>query len=66
LITMRVQLAAHTRRSDVIVIAHVCGTDLDPQNRAAVVAELAASSVHVADSNAQAVEWAAHACGLTS
>jgi FdrA protein len=63
LITMRVQLAAPTRRPDVVVVAHVCGTDLDPQNRGAVSAELAASGVLVAGSNAQAVEWVARVCG---
>ncbi len=66
LITMRVQLAAPTRRPDVVVVAHVCGTDLDPQNRSAVSAELAASGVHVAGSNAQAVEWVARAYGAAS
>ena len=41
------------------VIASVCGTDADPQNRAAQVAALQAAGVVVAPSNAQAAELAA-------
>ena len=42
-----------------LVIASVCGTDADPQNRAAQVAALQGAGVIVAPSNAQAAELAA-------
>jgi len=41
------------------VVAHVCGTDDDPIPRRAVVAGLHAAGVAVAESNAEAVAWAA-------
>lgn len=41
-----------------LVIASVCGTDDDPQNRAAQVAKLEAAGILVAPSNAQAAELA--------
>ncbi|MCB1618379.1 MAG: hypothetical protein KDI08_06665, partial [Pseudomonadales bacterium] len=40
-----------------LFIAHVCGTDQDPQNRSAVVAALRAAEVFVADSSAEAALW---------
>jgi FdrA protein len=46
-----------------IVIAHVCGTDDDPQCRRAVVDELQRSGVVVADSNAEAARLAARCVG---
>ena len=42
------------------VVAHVCGTDADPQDRAAVVDRLRAAGVLVAESNAQAALTATH------
>ncbi|MFN0027287.1 MAG: acyl-CoA synthetase FdrA [Acidimicrobiales bacterium] len=42
-----------------IVIAHVCGTDGDPQDRARTVSALQAAGVTVASSNAEAARWAA-------
>ena len=41
------------------LIAHVCGTDEDPQSRSTVVAALEAAGVVVSDSNAQAAQMAA-------
>lgn len=52
------QLAAQSGRQ-LVVIAHVCGTDEDPQNRSATVATLEAAGVMVASSNAEAARWAA-------
>jgi FdrA protein len=43
----------------VAFIGSVCGTDQDPQNRAAVVAALRAAGVLVASSNAEAALWSA-------
>ena len=43
----------------VAFVAHVCGTDLDPQNRQAVVAALKSAGVLVASSNAEAAAWSA-------
>jgi succinyl-CoA synthetase alpha subunit len=43
----------------VALVAHVCGTDLDPQNRQAVVAALKSAGVLVASSNAEAAAWSA-------
>ncbi|QYF72263.1 acyl-CoA synthetase FdrA [Cryobacterium sp. PAMC25264] len=40
------------------LIAHVCGTDEDPQSRKTVVAALEAAGVFVSDSNAQAAQMA--------
>jgi succinyl-CoA synthetase alpha subunit len=42
------------------VVAHVCGTDADPQRRADVIDQLRATGALVASSNAQAARWAAH------
>jgi triosephosphate isomerase len=42
-----------------VFIGHVCGTDLDPQNRAQVVADLKAAGALVASSNAEAAAWSA-------
>jgi FdrA protein len=50
--------------SSVVRVAHVCGTDLDPQDRAAIVAALEAAGVLVASSNAEATRWAARAAHL--
>ncbi len=41
------------------VIAHVCGTDADPQNRKDTIARLQAAGALVASSNAEAASWAA-------
>lgn len=41
------------------IVAHVCGTELDPQNRSGVIASLHSVGVIVADSNVEAVRWAA-------
>jgi succinyl-CoA synthetase alpha subunit len=43
----------------VAFVAYVCGTDLDPQDRASVVAGLKSAGVHVASSNAEAAVWSA-------
>ncbi len=51
-----------TARADgrtVAFIGYVCGTDLDPQDRAGVVAGLQAAGVLVASSNAEAAVWSA-------
>jgi FdrA protein len=49
--------AAKGRR--VALIGYVCGTDQDPQNRAAIVAGLEAAGVLIAASNAEAAQWSA-------
>ena len=43
----------------VAFIGYVCGTDQDPQNRAAIVAALESAGVFVASSNAEAAVWSA-------
>ena len=43
----------------VALVAHACGTDLDPQNRDSVVAALKSAGVLVASSNAEAAAWSA-------
>ena len=43
----------------VAFIGYVCGTDQDPQNRAAIVAALKSAGVFVASSNAEAAAWSA-------
>ena len=43
----------------VAFIGYVCGTDQDPQNRAAIVASLKSAGVFVASSNAEAAVWSA-------
>ncbi|WP_445166138.1 acyl-CoA synthetase FdrA [Mycolicibacterium sp. Dal123E01] len=40
-------------------IGYVCGTDLDPQDRTAIVADLESAGVLVAASNAEAALWSA-------
>ena len=58
--------AAGAQGRFVPVIAHVCGTDQDPQDRSAVIDQLCKAGVLVADSNAQASRWAAAlVCQLT-
>jgi FdrA protein len=52
-----VEALRHAKRRP-LVIASVCGTDEDPQDRAAQAAALAAAGVVVAPSNAQAAELA--------
>jgi succinyl-CoA synthetase alpha subunit len=52
-------------RAEVSVIAQVCGTEGDIQDRAAIVDTLRAQGVFVAESNAQAATWAAAALGCT-
>jgi succinyl-CoA synthetase alpha subunit len=42
------------------VVAHVCGTDADPQHRAAAIDKLRGSGAVVASSNAEAARWAAY------
>ena len=42
----------------ILFIAHVCGTELDPQSREACLSELRAASVLVADSNMEAAQLA--------
>lgn len=43
----------------VVFIGYVCGTDLDPQDRARIVAGLKSAGVLVASSNAEAAVWSA-------
>jgi hypothetical protein len=45
---------------DLAVVAHVCGTDADPQPRDEVIAALRSTGALVASSNAEAARWAAH------
>lgn len=42
----------------ILFIAHVCGTELDPQSRQACVSDLCAAGVLVADSNIEAAQLA--------
>lgn len=51
--------SAHADGSTVAFIGYVCGTDLDPQDRAHAVAGLEAAGVLVASSNAEAALWSA-------
>ena len=51
--------ARRGRREDLVVVASVCGTDADPQNRSAQVRALEAGGVIVMPSNAQAARLAA-------
>jgi succinyl-CoA synthetase alpha subunit len=53
----RAKAAAEGRT--VAFIAHVCGTDLDPQDRNQAVSGLKAAGVLVASSNAEAATWSA-------
>ncbi|QIK61959.1 acyl-CoA synthetase FdrA [Leucobacter viscericola] len=50
--------AAAAAGRTVSLIAHVCGTELDSQDRSAVVERLRDAGVYVADSNAEAAHWA--------
>jgi FdrA protein len=50
---------AKTAGRRIALIAHVCGTDLDPQNRERVLAALKSAGVLVASSNAEAAAWSA-------
>ena len=50
---------ARSEGRNVVFIAHVCGTDLDHQNRDKVIAGLTSAGVLVAGSNAEAATWAA-------
>ena len=38
-------------------VGHVCGTDLDPQGRSKVLADLKSAGVLLASSNAEAATW---------
>jgi succinyl-CoA synthetase alpha subunit len=51
--------AASAAGHPVAFVAHVCGTELDPQDRNRVVAALEAAGVLVAASNAEAATWSA-------
>jgi hypothetical protein len=51
--------AAHAQGRRVVFIGYVCGTDQDPQNRAAIVTALESAGVLVASSNAEAALWSA-------
>jgi succinyl-CoA synthetase alpha subunit len=51
--------AARAEGRTVAFIGHVCGTDLDPQDRAKTVADLQSAGVLVASSNAEAALWSA-------
>lgn len=46
--------------SSAAVVAHVCGTDADPQDRDAAIARLRAAGALVASTNAEAARWAAY------
>jgi hypothetical protein len=51
---------AETQRNDgPLLIAHVCGTDADPQQRTSQIDALRKQGVLVAGCNAQAAQWAA-------
>jgi FdrA protein len=52
--------AAKAAGRHVAVIAHVCGTDADPQNRKETIGRLQATGALVASSNAEAANWAAY------
>jgi FdrA protein len=47
-----------------LLIAHVCGTDADPQDREAQISALRNAGVLVAGCNAQAASWAAYVASL--
>ncbi|QEN13489.1 acyl-CoA synthetase FdrA [Mycolicibacterium sp. ELW1] len=51
--------AARAEGRPVAFIGYVCGTDLDPQDRAKAVAALQSAGVLVASSNAEAALWSA-------
>lgn len=52
-------LASTSRTQGPILIAHVCGTDADPQNRTLQINALRDAGVLVASCNAEAAQWAA-------
>lgn len=52
------QLAHIDKSSAPVLIAHVCGTEADPQQRSQQVAALRDAGVIIADCNAQAARWA--------
>lgn len=56
----RARGAARSAGRHLAVIAHVCGTDADPQDRKDTIAQLQAAGALVAASNAEAAGWAAH------
>ena len=55
----RAKAKAQTEGRRVAFIGYVCGTDQDPQNRAAIVAGLQSAGIFVATSNAEAAVWSA-------
>jgi succinyl-CoA synthetase alpha subunit len=55
---------AHSQGRELVVIGHVCGTDGDPQGRAAQVAQLEAAGAIIAGSNVEAALLAAHLARL--
>ena len=57
------QIIAKPRANLPVMIVHVCGTELDPQGRDSIVARLGNVGALVADSNAEAVVWAADVVG---
>lgn len=52
--------AAKAAGRHIAVIAQVCGTDADPQDRKDIIARLEATGALVASSNAEAATWAAY------
>ncbi len=56
----RVSCDAKAAGRHVAVIAHVCGTDADPQNRGEIIAKLESVGAMVASTNAEAALWAAY------
>jgi succinyl-CoA synthetase alpha subunit len=55
----RAKSKAQAEGRRVAFIGYVCGTDQDPQNRAAIVAGLQSAGVFVGSSNAEAAMWSA-------
>jgi FdrA protein len=55
----RAKAKAEAEGRRVAFVGYVCGTDRDPQNRAAIVAGLQSAGVFVASSNAEAAVWSA-------
>lgn len=51
-------LNQHNNQDGPLLIAHVCGTEADPQQRSRQIAALQQAGVLVADCNAQAALWA--------
>jgi succinyl-CoA synthetase alpha subunit len=56
----RARSSARNAGRHLAVIAHVCGTDADPQNRMDTISRLEAAGALVASSNAEAAAWAAY------